>query len=238
MSHQKIEIAADGGKAYLSGVYSLPSQLTQYAGAQTLILMVHGFPGNRESHDNLFGDFESLFNQYGLHTLRFDFRGCGHSEGKPEDFTIESALHDLGLVLSWAEHQAFDNIILIGEGLGAYLCLRAITPHVKAMMLFWPVSDLALYAAGAAGPSLPAKLKAEIAAMDDVPFDDLNIPVMVQYGAQDKTIVSDHADLLKDRLKARRIDLTSYADGAEGLLDPRHRKMIYFHIGQFIEKYA
>lgn len=238
MTQQKIEIAADGGKAYLSGLYSLPGHLTQYAGAQTLVLMVHGFPGSRDAHDNLFGDVEALFNQYGLHTLRFDFRGCGHSEGHRDDFTLDGALRDLNLVLGWAHLQSFDNIILIGEGLGAYLCLKAVTPQVKTLMLFWPVSDPKLYAAGPAGKMLPEKLKAEIAAMDEPSFDDLKIPVMVQYGARDQTIVPDHTDLLKDRLKARRIDITSYADGAEGLLDPRHRKMIFFHIGQFVEKYA
>lgn len=238
MSQQKIEIAADGGKAYLSGLYSLPGLTSHYPGTQTLVMMVHGFPGNREGHDNLFGDFEALFNQYGLHTLRFDFRGCGHSEGHRDDFTLDGALRDLNLVFGWAHLQSFDNIILIGEGLGAHLCLKAVTPQVKMAMLFWPVTDLKLYAAGPAGKQLPDKLKAEIAASQDEPYPDLKIPVMVQYGARDQTVLPDHTDRLKENLKARRIDITSYADGAEGLSDPRHRKMVFFHIGQFIEKYA
>ncbi len=238
MSGKKIEIAADGGKAYLSGHYSMPGVLTRYAGAQTLVLMVHGFPGHRDAHDNLFGDFEALFNQYGLHTLRFDFRGCGHSEGKKDDFTIESAQHDLNLVLTWAEHQAFESVILIGEGLGAHICLHSASPMIRMLMLFWPVTDLKLYAGGPAGTLLPEKLKAEIAGMGEPAFDDLRIPVLIQYGAQDKTVLPEHTDLLKDRLSARRLDITSYQDGAEGLTDPRHRKMIFFHIGQFLEKYA
>lgn len=238
MADKQIEIAADGGKSYLSGTYSMPGTLTRYAGAQTLVLMVHGFPGHREMHNNLFGDCEALFNQYGLHTLRFDFRGCGRSEGNADSLTLDSAMADLNLVLDWAGHQAFENIILIGEGTGAYLCLNAVRPMVKMLMLFWPVADLALYAKGPAGKLLPDGLKTQMEAKGDPTFTPLNIPVLIQYGVQDKAILPDHADIIKDRVKARRIDITSYQDGGAGLPDLRHRQMIFFHIGQFLEKYA
>jgi len=67
---------------------------------------------------------------------------------------------------------------------------------------------------------------------------EIKIPVLVQQGAEDKTVSLDHTDILKSGLKARRLDVTTYQDGDHGLTDDRHRKMIFFHIGQFVEKYG
>jgi hypothetical protein len=255
MAKKSIEIAADEGRAYLSGAYSMPGGFSKYAGAQTLALMVHGFPGSKEGHDNLYGDFEVMLNEYGVHTLRFDFRGCGNSEGTPEDFTLARANQDLSLVMQWAQHQNFESIILIGEGLGAHLCLHAVNPMVKMLIMLWPVVDVADYArrtfdaenilktarsqyADIKGRKISLDLIRELMAPEAARLPDLKIPVLIQYGTKDTVVPPTDVDILKDNLSARRIDITGYQDGTHGLPDTKHRKMISFHIKQFIEKFA
>lgn len=256
MDKKGIEIAADGGKAYLSGAYSMPAGFTKYAGAQTLAVMVHGYPGSKDGHGGLYTEFEKVLNEYGLHTLRFDFRGCGNSEGAPEDFTLAQAHQDIALVLEWATHQMFENVILIGEGLGAHLCLNTQHPMIKMLILLWPVVDAddyaqRVFAADAtleqtrdkayteiAGQKVSLALLREMTGLGTARLPELKIPVLVQYGLRDDIIPARHVEILKENLTARRLDITGYQDGVHGLPDPKHRKMIIFHISQFIEKFA
>lgn len=257
MASRTIEIAADNGQVYISGTYAMPSKLTRAAGSQTLAIMMHGFPGDAHGHDNLFGLVQSQLNDFGIHTLSFDCRGCGRSEGAPEHYTLARTTEDLALVLEWADQQMFEEIILIGEGLGAYYCLYAPHPKTKAIILFWPVIDLADYARRAfkadeilahetgekfveiAGQKVSLVLMQEMMGAGTPPLPDLIIPVLVQYGINDTLTPPDrHIELLKDHLSARRLDLTGYQDGIHGLPDPKHRQTMQFHISQFIEKFG
>lgn len=224
---------------------------------KTLVIMSHDFPGARDAHEDLYGDLEFLFNQSGFSTIRFDFRGCGASEGQEGKFNLSSALEDFRAVLDWADKQEFEKLIYVGEGLGASIAMQLINDDVIMLMLFWPVVDLPAYARTCfegenfvddfdltgyieiGGNKIGLSLISEMLDADPRQYyKDLKIPVLIQYGVQDDTNPALDADLLKDNLKARRIDVTSYQDGNRGLTDDRHRKMVFFHIGQFIEKYA
>jgi pimeloyl-ACP methyl ester carboxylesterase len=257
MAARKIEIAADQGKVYMTGSYSMPSTLSKATGAQTLAIMVHGFPGSSEGHDNLYALVSKVLNEYGIHTLSFDFRGCGHSEGEEEDFTLARAAEDLRLVLEWATHQMFEEIILVGEGVGAHLCLHAPLTKVKAMIFFWPVIDLGHYAnhlfraddmlannpdkkyAEIGGHRISLDLLCELTQAGFPPLPELTIPVLVQYGLDDHEVPpAHHIEKMKEQLHARRLDITGYQEGGHGLLEPKHRKTMLFHIQQFIEKFG
>ena len=261
---KQIEIATDTDGTFISGHYTAPDSkkvLANKTAPETLVIMVHGFPGDSQSHNDLFGDLEFLFGDYGLHTLRFDCRGCGKSEGKEEGFNLSQAQEDLDMVMKWARSQKFEKFVFVGEGLGAYLCLKKINEDkdsgVKLLMLFWPVLDLADYCRRNFQPfdkdvSQPGEYlhetghKISLGFLEQLsstgkylPRPGFPVPVLVQQGARDKIVPVEQLDLLKEAPPpTRRVDITTYQDGDHGLLDPRHRKMIFFHIGQFIEKYA
>jgi len=77
-----VEIFSGKDKKFISAFHCAPEHPVHEGRNNTLVIMAHGFPGgHKEAHEDLFGDLEFLFNQFGYQTLRFDFRGCGNSEG-------------------------------------------------------------------------------------------------------------------------------------------------------------
>ncbi len=225
-------------------------------GERYIAVMVHGFPSNSKAHGDFFGELQQIFDGYAIPSLRFDFHGCGKSEGRVRDFCLTSAGNDLKTILRWVQIQGYQKILLIGEGLGAWLALANMTEAVKMLLLFWPVMDPKSYAIHNFPVANPQEFEDEDAYMT---FDDLNIgvkflkelhattipvvpelniPVMVQHGVKDDIVPIEHLDILKEHIVAPRLDLTSYQDGQHGLIDERHRKMIEFHIGQFLERYT
>ncbi|MCB1530725.1 MAG: alpha/beta hydrolase [Rhodospirillales bacterium] len=250
-----IEISTGTEDDHISALLSPPTEIRPDQTDLPLVVMAHHFPGTKESHDDLFGDLEFLFNTSGLPSLRFDFRGCGQSSGRQEHFTLARAREDFDLVLHWAKKKGYKNIILVGEGLGARLALEKTGDNTMMLLLFWPLIDLPDYAKrhfdtenlfktdGSADFIMIDRNKIGmhmIGEMLDSPpfvFPKLEIPVLIQHGAQDTVVPVEQLDLLKG-MEARRLDITTYQDGGHGLPDPRHRKMIFFHIGQFLEKYT
>lgn len=220
-----------------------------------LAIMVHGFPSSRDAHDDFFGEMASIFEEFAIPSLRFDFHGCGQSEGRTRDFSLSSAQHDLGVILRWAKSHGYKNLIMIGEGLGAWLTLASLTNDVKMLLLYWPVMNPAEYAAKLFpvediedlddsayltfdGVNVGVRLIKELHETTVPVVPELDIPVMVQHGVQDDVVPIEQLEILKEKIVAPRVDLTSYQDGGHGLLDPRHREMIEFHIGQFLERYT
>ncbi|MCF8495608.1 MAG: alpha/beta hydrolase, partial [Alphaproteobacteria bacterium] len=115
----KIEILTGGGGT-LCGLYNRPVESSAKAGrkAHTLVVMAHGFPGGHKGgQGDLYGEMQFLLAEHGLHSLRFDFRGCGESTGFPERFTLASAQEDLKHVVLWAKGRGYKEIAYVGEGL-------------------------------------------------------------------------------------------------------------------------
>lgn len=253
-----VEIPVGNAKEFLSGLYEKPQEATTPERDKTLALMVHGFPGmHKYSHQDLFGDLELLFSASGFHSFRFDFRGCGASEGRQENFTLSTAAEDLAAVYDWAEKQGFSSLVLVAEGLGATFSLLTPPANLRLGFFFWPVLDAQSYARrhfSGLSPSTDVKVTAHVRAGDTrvgLPFIEQlsrvdiipalsqpRLSVLVQYGSEDDTIGLEQIDFLKHNLKARRVDVTGYQGGDHGLGDPRHRKMIFYHIGQFLTKFA
>jgi pimeloyl-ACP methyl ester carboxylesterase len=253
---QKVEILA-GNKAYIRAAYSKPTEESMALRDELLVLMVHGFPGDKNVHGNLFLDLEFLLRDKGYHTLRFDFRGCGESDGREEDFTLSSAGEDFQNVLFWAKDQGYKRFITIGEGLGGAFCLLNIDHHSVCSILLWPYLDLPHIAktlfrpeaieeqslkAGyilIGGKRIGIDLIKEMQKHDIVfAMKEAKIPLLVLHGAEDKTSPIEQLDLLRAHVGPKRLEITSFHDGEHGLTGLNHRKTMYYHIIQFIEKYA
>lgn len=239
-----IEIPVGPQKEYIAGIYAPALESTLADTPKCLAIMLHGFPNvYKQSHDDFYGDLETLFAHAGVHSFRFDFRGCGSSEGLQEDFTLESASEDMAAVLDWAEKQSFKEFIIVAEGLGAITALQNLRNTMKLGFLFWPVVlgkvHLDQYLLSEKHDVLNGQLIAELQTLDLSPIlQNLSIPFLVQHPAEDARIGPEHMDYLHETVSStRRFDITSYQDGAHGLPDERHRKMICFHMGQFLSKY-
>ncbi len=222
---------------------------------KTLVIMAHGFPGHRAGNNDLYGDVEFLLAEKGLHTLRFDFRGCGDSDGLPEDFTMSSAIEDFQNVMYWGRDKGFKNFILIGEGLGASLAVLNMELNVNGLILLWPVLDMKAHSQHVFGkPDSEAKKKGyiehesqrvgldflrELEKVDMVHgLEVVRAPTLILHGAEDKIVPVGQLDLARKHIRSDRIEITTFHDGEHGLPKLNHRKMMFYHITQFIEKYA
>lgn len=254
---EKITIKVGKEEEEIHGLRGLPGEAAIGHLEKTLVLMLHGFPGHKAGQGDLFGTLEGLLLERGFHTLRFDFRGCGESDGKEEEFTLARAAEDLRHVLHWAKLEGYEHFIMAGEGLGASIALLNANMSVSANLLFWPALDLPQLAKNLRGGDAIAvkpesggyidvggnrighNLLIELAETDMVPaLKEAFAPALVMHGAEDILIPSAQLDVLRKHIPSKRVEITVFHDGTQGLPDPRHRKMVYYHILQFLEKYA
>lgn len=222
---------------------------------RTLILMSHGFPGHKSAHEDFFGDLETSLAASGHDTLRFDFRGCGESDGLEENFTITSACDDFQSVLNWCRREGYSQFIFLGAGLGACIAAINIELGVKAFVMLWPVLEPKLYfkhyisKAEMAPNNKPyAEIDSHRVGLDFIKeLKDLDIvknlkelycPTLIMHGSDDDIVPAIQLDLARGFIPARRIEITVFHDGTHGLPDPSHRKAMLYHIKQFVHKYA
>lgn len=84
---------------------------------------------------------------HGLRVLRFDYRGCGDSEGWFEDFDLDAWRADVRGAVAWARQRLKPSrLALVGLRLGAALAAEAVEEvHADALVLLAPVIDGAGY---------------------------------------------------------------------------------------------
>ncbi|MEZ5918830.1 MAG: hypothetical protein R3D66_02575 [Alphaproteobacteria bacterium] len=252
-----IQILAKDGEA-LSMLYGYPAESLTAELERTLVVMLHDFPGDKAGADNLYDKLESMFMGKGLHTLRFDFRGCGGSGGLEENFTFTSACEDVQSVLEWAkEKKGYEHFILVGEGIGASAGLVSMGADILFQILMWPVLDLfgvaekVFHASGfekeAGGEDfiLFNGHKVGRALVDEMVETDINpsleaveAPTLIMHGVEDKLSPVEQLEIARTRFQSSRIEITTFHDGEHGLAKPAHRKVMFYHIMQFVEKYT
>lgn len=255
---EDVEIETSAG-GLLQGVFYRPEEISEdaeSAGGDTLVIMIHDFPGNKGGHNDLYADLEHRLQKKSIASLRFDLRGCGESDGREEGFTLSSACEDIQQVLFWGKEQGFKNFIYLGEGLGASLALMNIAMDVRALILFWPVLDPKDYAENHISSHLkkhssiraafeynghalgPAFLK-ELRTSDlGYAMRETFCPTLILHGAQDDKIPVSQLELARQQIQAKRIEITTFHDGGAGLPQLNHRKALFHHSMQFIQKYA
>ena len=140
MTGQSIVIHAN--QLNLSGVLHLSEGADQRK--VPLIVFVHGFMGNKVGEHRLFVKAARYFTDRGYAVFRFDFSGCGESDGDYADVTITKQLSEVQAVLNVVSKLPQvdpNNIILIGHSLGgAVASLTAAKDHrIRQLILSSPV---------------------------------------------------------------------------------------------------
>ncbi len=104
-----------GSQGKLAARLSLPSM--QNGEKCPIVIFSHGFGGDMTFH--LFEPLLKNLNQIGIGVLRFDFNGCGKSEGKFEDMTVPNEIDDLINVIAYARQLSVTkSISLLGHSQG------------------------------------------------------------------------------------------------------------------------
>ncbi len=89
-----------------------------------------------------------LLSRAGFHVLRFDYFGCGDSEGDFDQGTLVQWTRDIHAAIDEIRNRSkLTRVSLIGLRIGATLALRAAldSPHVDSIILWQPVADGRLY---------------------------------------------------------------------------------------------
>lgn len=246
-----------GDNQYIQAEHVRPVEDSLESKDRLLIIMVHGFPGNKTAHDNVFGDLIHLISDKEYHSLRFDFRGCGESDGREEDFSLKGAADDLKNICGWAKDQGYERFIFIGEGLGAALSLLEIPKQALCYVFLWPMLELPRIAKFAfKADDIPDEWQKEgygtiddhrigLSFIEELKETDIlpilrgfEKPLMIMHGVKDQVSPVQQLEIVRAHVKARRVEITTFHDGTHGLPQVNHRKTMFYHIMQFIEKYT
>ncbi|MGZ3596086.1 MAG: serine aminopeptidase domain-containing protein [Syntrophales bacterium] len=129
----------------LYGCHHLPQKLHDKACAIVLC-----YPIGQEyirSH-RAFYQLAVYLSRAGFHVLRFDYFGCGDSEGDFEDGSLLQWTNDIQTAIAEMQKRSgLTGVCLIGLRIGATLALQAVAdcPHIESVILWEPVSDGKLY---------------------------------------------------------------------------------------------
>ena len=123
MKEQHLEILSDGLK--LRAVLNSPD--TSY---WPLIVLCHGFLSHKDS--SKYRLLAQVLARESIATVRFDFRGCGESEGLLSESSISRRWRDLQRVIDQSlDLEGFDGRMgLLGSSLGGYLALLEVSHNV------------------------------------------------------------------------------------------------------------
>mgnify|MGYP000598433381 CR=1 FL=1 len=111
----------------------------------SVVLMLHGFTGNKVEAWRLFVDIARELCRNGFIVIRFDYRGHGESPGDFEDFKLEWALEDSELALRYSLSMG-EYVGLIGLSLGGAVAIylaSILSNFIKAIVLLSPVINFA-----------------------------------------------------------------------------------------------
>jgi fermentation-respiration switch protein FrsA (DUF1100 family) len=209
MAVHRLTIPTGGGR--LAAALHLPE-----AGQRPwpCVVTAHGLLSSKDS--DKYVQIGEVFTQAGIAVCRFDFRGCGESQGNLAETTLAQRVADLRAVVEMMRtHPALSGrVALLGSSLGGYAALFAANRDFKVKAVAaWAtpanLDDLAehpeMVRAQGLGDAFIAELKEG---------RYLRAPVGTRYclfvhGEQDELVPADHA---------RRL--------AETALNPRHLEVI------------
>jgi dipeptidyl aminopeptidase/acylaminoacyl peptidase len=129
MKTERVSFRSQGQR--ISGILHLPPM----AGGPCVIAC-HGLLASKDSDKYVaLGDRMA---REGIALLRFDFRGCGESEGRIEESTVSGRIEDLGAALDFVRsYPGLDHRVgLLGSSLGGYVSLIKASrdPEVRAIV--------------------------------------------------------------------------------------------------------
>ena len=120
MSEETVAFQSDGLR--LDGLLTRPAG----AGPFAAFVLLHGFGGHKDGPGNL--ESVQLLSSFGYAVLRFDFRGCGASEGPPGRTICLEQVEDVKNAVTWLSTQpGIDpkRIGVIGHSFGAAVAVYA-----------------------------------------------------------------------------------------------------------------
>ncbi|WP_053591955.1 alpha/beta hydrolase [Bacillus sp. FJAT-22090] len=140
MKQQTVSILSN--ELCLSGVLHLPSNSDEQK--VPLIVILHGFLGSKVGEHRMFVKAARFFTKRGFSVFRFDFSGCGESDGDYSNVMVTKQLKEVQIVLNYLsliKEVDAENITLIGHSLGGAVAsiTAAQDRRIRKLILWSPV---------------------------------------------------------------------------------------------------
>ena len=212
MREENVCFSASAGK--LAGIIHHPDNLSS-----SCVIACHGLYSDKES--NKFIAIGKCFAKEGITVLRFDFRGCGESDGKIEDTTITGRKEDLNAALSFIRMHnpsIAQNIGLLGSSMGGYISLLVASYEktincVVAWATPFSFDGLRKTIDNSNSPRLKEGFYNDAKQYDATDFVSRLNNTMLIHGDSDETVPLDHAKRLYQSAKEpRRLEIVKGAD--------------------------
>jgi alpha-beta hydrolase superfamily lysophospholipase len=137
---ESVVLVSQGQKIF--GILHLPRKKERSA----CVLICHGLAGHKTGRYRVYVDLAEKLLEAGIASFRFDFRGCGDSEGDFEEMTIKGEVADASIALSYLmQHPKIDpsRIGIFGRSLGAAVGVLTASASggIASMALWGPFFD-------------------------------------------------------------------------------------------------
>lgn len=129
-----VEIYNEWGKC-LRGYLTIPDHFDGL-----IVIMFHGFTGNKTEHGGLFRDFSRLLEEHNIASLRMDFSGNGESDGSFKDFTFDTMMAEANMLIDYVKSlQEVKKISLLGFSMGGAIASYIATQRYREIdkLLLW-----------------------------------------------------------------------------------------------------
>ncbi|MGI5976723.1 MAG: alpha/beta hydrolase family protein [Candidatus Limivicinus sp.] len=122
----------------LRGIVTMPES----EGRFPAVLLLHGFAGSVSGYKYLNTRIARSLAERGIACARFDFYGCGESDGEFEELSFSGLCRDAEDMFSWLKEQDFADtgrLCLAGQSLGGYVAAST-APFLRpaALLLLCP----------------------------------------------------------------------------------------------------
>lgn len=137
MQEQKVSILNSHGEK-LAGLETKATKPKQAA-----IILVHGFAATKEEYYQMFDDLAKIYSDAGFLVFRFDFSGCGESEGTFTETSLTKMASEVKDILAYVRgqpHVDTDRIGILGQSFGTCAVIAA-EPQVKCLILMGSVAN-------------------------------------------------------------------------------------------------
>lgn len=130
----------------LRGMLHIPDQAD---GKIPVIIILHGFGGNKMGPHFMFVKLSRLLEELGFASIRVDFAGSGESDGEFINMTLSGELEDAENILLYAKSLKFadtERIGVVGFSMGGAVASMLAGKHrdeIKALSLWAPAGNMA-----------------------------------------------------------------------------------------------
>lgn len=102
--------------------YILRGYLDLPENAEKIVVMLHGFTGNKTEHNGHFRNMARQLSKKGVASLRMDYHGNGESDGEFSEFTFIDALDDAQKMVEYARNiKWIKKVAILGFSFGGAL---------------------------------------------------------------------------------------------------------------------